>query len=125
MKRAVRAISSEKQEQEALFQWAEIKKSQYPELNFMFCIPNGGKRDIVTAVGLARAGVKAGVPDLFFPVARRGYHGLFIEMKVGYNKPTEKQNLWIEFLSGQEFRVAVCYSWGEAARLIENYLGGG
>ena len=65
---------------------------------------------------------EAGVPDLCLPVARGGYHGLYIEMKAGKNKPTEKQLWWIENLKKQGYAVSVC--WGfEAARMeLEKYL---
>mgnify|MGYP004433785991 CR=1 FL=1 len=43
------------------------------------------QRDARTAANLKRQGVKAGVPDLHLPVARGGYNGLYIELKVGSN----------------------------------------
>ena len=59
------------------------------------CCLGGGKRDAKTATILKRQGVKAGVPDLHLPVARGGYHGLYIELKVGDNTTTKKQKDWI------------------------------
>ena len=47
----------------------------------MFHIPNGGSRNKLEASNLKKQGVKAGVPDLFLPVGRGSYHGLFIELK--------------------------------------------
>ena len=38
------------------------------------------------------------MPDLFLPVGRGSYHGLFIELKYGKNKPTEKQTEWLKSL---------------------------
>src|SRR5262245_64718583 len=46
-----------------------------------FAIPNGGARDVITAGRLKAEGVRAGVPDVCLPVARAGYHGLFLEVK--------------------------------------------
>lgn len=48
---------------------------KYPDL-FFFHIPNGEKRDIITATKLKRMGVKSGAPDLFFPSLK-----LCIELK--------------------------------------------
>ena len=70
----------EDDEQETLFEWAEIQAAKYPVLELMYHTPNGGKRDITTAKKLKRRGVKPGVPDVCLPVARGNYHGLYIEM---------------------------------------------
>ena len=44
----------------------------------IFAIPNGGFRHITTAKKLQREGVKSGVPDLFIPVIRPQYGGMFL-----------------------------------------------
>ena len=90
----------------------------------MFHIPNGGSRNKIEAANLKRQGVKAGVPDICLPVPRNGYHGLWIELKVGKNKTTENQKRYISFLTNQGYDVAVCYGMEEAARKIVEYLGG-
>jgi hypothetical protein len=81
-------ISSEHDEQVNLFHWADIMSPQYPELALLHAIPNGGKRNINVARKLKEEGQKAGVPDICLPVPRGEYHGLYIEMKYGRNKPT-------------------------------------
>jgi len=53
-------------------------------------------------------GVKRGVPDVFLPVARGGYHGLWIEMKYGKNKTTSNQKWWLNELKDQGYKTAVC-----------------
>lgn len=93
-----------------------------PELEYMHHIPNGGKRDKRTAVALKRQGVKAGVPDICLPVARNGYHGLYIELKAGKNKATKNQEKWQVFLNDQGYYAVICYGWREAAKVIEEYL---
>src|SRR5262245_46077094 len=84
--------SSEHVEQVALFKWAARNQGREPLLCLLFAIPNGGKRDKVTAARLKAEGVKAGVPDICLPVARMGYYGFWIEMKVGKNKTTDDQD---------------------------------
>ena len=74
------------------------------------------------AANLKRQGVKAGVPDLCLPVPKNGYHGLYIEMKYGRNKTTQKQEEWLKALQEQGYYVAVCYGAEEAERLIASYL---
>ena len=113
-------LSSEHDEQVALIRWAEL--SGLPELQLLFAIPNGGQRHPAVARKLRDEGLKPGVPDLCLPVARGNYHGLFIEMKVGRNKPTASQSQWIRELCRQGYRVEVCYGYDEARVVIENYL---
>ena len=115
-------IQHEAIEQQHLFQWAAFMSGKYKELEYLHHIPNGGSRNKKEAVNLKRQGVRAGVPDLDLPVARKGYHGLRIEMKYGKNKPTEEQVKWLVFLKVQGYATAVCYSWQEAARTICRYL---
>lgn len=113
---------SEALEQEALIQWANFARQEFKELEMLFHIPNGAKREIRVGAALKRQGVKAGVPDLFLPVARGIYHGLFIEMKVGKNKQTAEQYIWETNLVRENYKVVVCYSWIEAKEVIIKYL---
>ena len=112
-------------EQEALFQWAAFIRGRFPEIDLLYHIPNGGSRNRIEAANLKRQGVKAGVPDLCLPVARSGFHGLFIEMKAGKNTTTEKQEEWISALRKQGYAAEVCYGWERAAEVITKYLESG
>lgn len=112
----------EASEQEHLFEWAAYMSGKYPELKLMHHIPNGGSRNSAEAANLKRQGVKAGMPDIFLPVARGGFHGLYIELKAGKNKPTEKQKNWIAALCKQKYAAVVCYGWGQASEIIQSYL---
>jgi len=114
--------ATEAQEQICLFQWAMYHEQRFSELRLLHHVPNGGRRDKKEAISLKRQGVKAGVPDLVLPSPHGGYCGLYIELKVGKNKTTAKQNEWIELLKEQNYFVVVCYGWREAADTIENYL---
>lgn len=118
----VKRVMSESLEQEALIQWATLARQEFKELEMLFHIPNGAKRDIRVGAALKRQGVKAGVPDLFLPVARETHHGLFIEMKVGRNKQTAEQKVWEQNLLEQGYKVIVCYSWIAAKEEIIKYL---
>lgn len=113
---------SEAQEQTMLFDSLAWLVKQYPEVALAYHIPNGGKRNKAEAARLKRQGVKAGVPDICLPVARGGYHGMYIEMKYGRNRPTEAQEIWLEQLEKQGFYTAVCYSAGEAIDKISAYM---
>lgn len=110
-------------EQSLLLQWAEVASSRTPELGLLFAIPNGGHRDIRTAVKLKREGVKRGVPDLMLPVPRGPHHGLFLEMKAGPTSRVQHEQLvWHTALRAQGYAVRVAYGWESAKVAIENYL---
>ncbi len=111
-------------EQMGVIDWANWNTGRFPELELLFHIPNGGKRDAKEAARFKAMGVKAGVPDLCLPVPMRGFAGLYIEMKYGKNKTTEKQRAWIRALKEQGYKVAVCYGGEEATRELESYLQG-
>lgn len=109
-------------EQIALIMWSMYEVGKYPELNLLFHIPNGGSRNKLEAYNLKKQGVKPGVPDLCLPVARGGYHGLFIEMKAGKNTTSTNQDEWIRNLKEQGYCAAVCYGFEQAKDLIIEYL---
>lgn len=114
--------ASESEEQITLFNWANLAMGNMPELGLLYHIPNGGKRDYNTARQLKREGVKAGVPDLCLPVPSGRYHGLYIELKAGRNKPTENQSRWLAALTERGYYTAVCYGWEAASRVITSYI---
>ena len=112
----------EAEEQIWLMNWSTLMRKRYPELDLLYHVPNGGSRNRAEAANLKRQGVKAGVPDLCLPVSRGGYHGLYIEMKVGKNKPTQKQEEWLAALRRGGYAAEMCYGWQAAAEVIETYL---
>ncbi|MBD5128452.1 MAG: VRR-NUC domain-containing protein [Ruminococcaceae bacterium] len=111
-------------EQIHLFDWAAMQSGKYPELMSLFHIPNGGKRDAREAARFKRMGVKPGVPDLFLPVPRGGFHGLFIELKAPKGKPTDNQAKWLSVLEARGYAACICFGFDEARRDIINYLEG-
>ncbi len=114
---------SEATEQEQVMLWCSYVAIRHPELNLLYHVPNGGSRNEIEAANLKRQGVKAGVPDLALPVARNGYHGLYIEMKFGKNKASEKQKWWIEQLQEQGYKAVICYGAEEAIETLKAYIG--
>lgn len=112
----------EAEEQMALFEWAALVSGKHPELQLLYHIPNGGSRNKAEAANLKKQGVKAGVPDLCLPVPRGEFHGLYIELKYGKNKPSKAQEKWITDLKNQNYAAFVCYGWEEAKNVITVYL---
>lgn len=115
---------TESEEQQRLFTWAAFCAGKYPELQLLHHIPNGGKRSKGEAGRFRAEGVKAGIPDLCLPVARSGFHGLYIEMKKQGGKVSQEQAHWLNSLDKQGYLTAVCYGWEAAAEVIKDYLDG-
>jgi hypothetical protein len=124
------AKTSEHSHQAALFAWAaqtEIKE-KYPQLKYMFAIPNGGFRNKREAANLRAEGVKSGILDIFLPVPKSEWCGLFIEMKEAKRRKhkngglTDEQIEFKKALLDLGYGVAVCYDWTEARDIIIQYM---
>lgn len=116
-------IPLEEIEQEHVFLWASMEERAYPELAMLYAIPNGGKRAIKTAVALKKQGVKRGVPDMCLPVARGGYHGLYVELKRQKGGTvSDEQREWIAALNTQGYKAIICHGAEEAIEQIRGYL---
>ena len=115
---------SEHDEQCALFKWARLNERETPELKLLYANPMGGKRPILTAMKMRDEGAKAGIPDITLPVPCGDYHGLYIEMKYGRNKPTEPQQWWLDELARHGYCTYVAYGWEDARDFILWYLAG-
>jgi len=73
--------------QAAIFCWSQQNERWYPELKWLFAIPNAGGRGSdatgrkILGAKMKAEGVKPGVADLMLPCSRGGFLGLFIELK--------------------------------------------
>lgn len=106
-----------------------------PEIEFYHSIPNGGNRGdnatsrAVQGGKLKAEGVKAGVLDTFWPIARGGFHGLYVEMKKPSLKKSKNQLNGLsdaqlkfgEFVTNQGYQAIACYTWLEAADALKQY----
>ena len=106
----------------ALFSWIRSKENPFKEAHRMFHVPNGGKRGIREGARFKKMGVSAGVPDLHLPVPRRGFTGLYIELKVGTNKPEEAQYEWLQHLHNEGAKAVWCTGWQSARETLVWYL---
>ena len=116
---------TESEEQQAVMSWSEWAANRMPEAGLLFHIPNGGARTAVTGARMKAEGVKKGVPDLMLPVARGGYHGLFIEMKRRQGgRVSPEQAGWLRNLEVMGYYTAVCFGADDAIKVIDDYLRG-
>jgi len=106
-----------------LMRWAKLQSRAVPELQFLFHIPNEGRRSFAAASVLKAMGLRRGVWDYFLPVSRQSRHGMWIEMKALKEKLTPEQEVWGVAMRAQGYETKVCYSWAEAAAEILAYLG--
>lgn len=114
---------TEEQEQMAVIEWRDLMVNQFPELRLLIHIGNGGLRSKPEAVRFKKMGVHPGVSDLFLPVARGGFHGLWVEMKRQKGgKLSEPQKQWIDDMTAEHY-LAVRADGAEAAcDVIYKYL---
>lgn len=119
-------IPSEEEEQITLFEWAAAMTYTYPDLRWLYHVPNGGRRGSAEAGRFKAMGVRKGVPDVALDIPRGGFHGLRIEMKRREGgKLSDAQRQWIDHYNAIGYRAVVCHGWQEARMEIEDYLRGG
>lgn len=115
----------EAEEQRQLFKWAKLQSGRYPELRYMYHVPNGGHRKTREAALLKAEGVKSGVPDIVLPMPRKPFHGLYIELKRQVSGTvSEEQQKYLSFLNFVGYKAVVCRGWKEASETIMKYVKG-
>ena len=116
-----------------IFRWAKERESLFPELRWMFAVPNGGKLPYHRNPGsgktfspqlnyLKAEGLRPGVADLFLPCPNSTFCGLFIELKRGSNQLSPIQQEFLEDMNAYGYRAVVCRSAEEAEEVILKYL---
>lgn len=126
--------SSEHQEQCVVKEWAVRSMYRYPPLRWLFAVPNGAKlpyfksrsgaRISREALWLKAEGLEPGVSDLVLPWPECGYHGVFLEMKYGNNKPTDKQNEFIIDMQAAGYAALACWGADDAIEFLQHYVDG-
>jgi hypothetical protein len=125
--RAVRRITAkvptEHQEQVALMQWAALHATKYPDLKWLYAVPNGARTSMSTAKKLKAEGLRKGYPDIGLDVARGGYHGLRIELKRQKGgRVSPEQIEWHGRLREQGYYCVTAAGCHAAAWALEGYL---
>ena len=115
----------EAEHQKTVVEWAKwaykANPTRYPNLDLLHCSLNGVKLT-KTQSGIAKGqGMLSGVPDLFLPVPRQNYHGLYIEMKSEKGRVTDNQEWFLSKTEGLGYKTVVCYSAKEAIETIQDY----
>ena len=108
--------------QESKIQQSIVKYSKLCNID-VFSIPNGADVNSSNRIRLTREGLLPGVPDLFFPVASNGFHGLFMEVKSEKGHVSKHQKETMSKLSLNGYKCVVVYSFDDAIKEIKEYLG--
>lgn len=117
-KKPVRPGITEDSEQETVVKYCQLIGAKIVH------VPNEGKRTKTYGAKMKALGLSKGFPDLFLPIAKKGFHGLLIELKRDRScHPTKEQVEWIKYLNGQGYFAVVCYGALAAMEEIRKYLG--
>jgi len=115
--------------QQACVKWFDLQYPKYSQQ--LFAIPNGGKRDIVTATILNREGVRKGVFDILFakksnhtkaPHLSFPYSGMYIEFKTKIGKLTPEQKEFKEKVETEDYLCVIVRSFDEFMKVVKDYL---
>ena len=118
----MKPLPTEHSEQVALVTWAKSMVWKWPELEWLYAVPNGGLRHPATAGKLKAEGVRPGVPDLVLPVPRGTFHGLYLEMKRPGGQSTEAQKRWGVYLTSVDYAYKLAFGFKDAQAFISEYL---
>jgi hypothetical protein len=109
---------SESKLQSECVKWFRL---QYPNVT-IFAIPNGGNRDAITGAIMKREGALAGVADLFVMKPSSSFCGLFIEMKIGKGKQSDKQLDFQQKALASGYQYKVITSIDQFIKDVKEYL---
>src|SRR5262245_1913538 len=123
VKRRAKPRELERPHQVALIKWVRAVQDAYPVLKLLYAVPNGGDRNLRVARKLKAEGVLSGVSDLCLPAARRGYHGLYLEMKSEEGVATEEPKQFLRGVSAERYGAVIAQGMDEARETLEWYIG--
>lgn len=123
---ALQRITKPKEHYEQVSFFSRLQWLRPQLAQFVFAIPNGGKRDKITAARIKREGGLAAVPDVAVLLARGGYFGLLIEFKrQGITRADDGQDALHRLYRAQGYRVEVCSGCEDAWRVFLEYVNEG
>ena len=93
---------------------------------YLYHIPNGGKRNAREAARMKRMGTRPGVHDYHLPIARGCYHSLWIELKPdvkGYSPSISHNQIgWREKMRNNGNAAFIVKGWPKAISIMLLYL---
>lgn len=110
--------------QVTIIQWCRLNPLGYKSLHKIYSNPNqgyGGDDAKRRGRKMKAEGARAGVLDLFLPVARGGYHGAYIELKIGDNDLSPEQTAFVKDMITEGYKCAMCKSLEQFQNFIKFY----
>jgi len=99
-------------------------KTKYPDV-FVIHVPNEGRRSPFERYKFKFLGGVSGVPDILCFAQNANRSGLAIELKVGYNKPTENQKSCLKRLKMANWATGWFNDYDEVCNFIDKYFENG
>lgn len=103
-----------------IVKWFELAYPKYFEDFHHFA--NERKCSVITGSILKKMGVKRGVSDFHLGVAKGGFFGLWIELKIDKGKLTSHQKSFIDRKMQRGYLAIVAWGFDEAVKIIDCYL---
>ncbi len=108
---------TEHQEQVALCKWAQAKRLP------LVAVPNAGRRTVWEGARQKAAGLSPGFPDAMLLLPRKGFGGMFVELKrVKGGVVSAEQTKWLNWLNHNGYHAVVAYGCEDAIRQLQIYL---
>jgi len=92
-----------------------LKQDLHHFANQRRCTPIEGRK-------LKRMGVMRGVSDFFLAISKMGYHGLWIELKVGNGKLSQEQIDFLKRKNEQGYLAVALWGFEDVKKFIQDYL---
>lgn len=112
--------------QQQLMRWWALQHRALgvPREHLLMAFPMQGGRSPRNGARMKAEGMRKGLPDMFLavPVARLGWHGLWIELKRPGGRVSPEQSDFLHDLRAQGYVASVCYGFEEAVNEIKAYL---
>nr|WP_286009644.1 VRR-NUC domain-containing protein [Salinicola sp. S1-1-2] len=122
-------VDWEGQEQTRLMLWlrGEFNRGTAvgPAHEHAYAVPNGGSRHGLEAAKMKQQGVRSGVSDLVIPIARGGYHGLYLELKATPPRDAdlaESQRVWLARMEAAGYCAKLALGIEQAQAVIREYM---
>lgn len=112
----------EHQAQVAFFQRLQWAAQWHPELLAAYAVPNAGQRSEREGARMLEEGLKPGQPDVCLPIPRKGYGALYLELKVGKNKPSPEQEARMALLESVGNLCLCVWGWEAMWEAVVDYM---
>jgi hypothetical protein len=119
IKKAEALNPTHEQIQAAIIEWSNLHPicSEY-----LFHIPNEGKRSLYLGKKLRDQGMRAGVSDLFLSYPSSPFHGYYIEIKTEGDKLSTVQQIWAASVQKVGYKFSIFKDAETCINSIRHYL---